>query len=152
MMGALRKKSFGKWAKSGRCLAFGHFNYHHLLFGLLREQAIQLIWQLRSKGTRIILRLRLISLPTVTLLVGLSSAIERNGNIYTLTADMNQELVISRSNIVFDGKGFTMGMQNTANNHQTIALSSVKNVTVRDIDIVGTYFAISLQHAQNNTI
>jgi parallel beta-helix repeat protein len=43
-------------------------------------------------------------------------------------------------------------MENMASNHQTIALSSVKNVTIKDVDIIGTYFAISLQHAQNNTI
>ncbi len=81
-----------------------------------------------------------------------SVPIDRNGNVYTLTADMNRELVIARSNIVLDGKGFTVGMENTASNHQTIALSSVKNVTVKDLNIIGTYSAISFQHANNNTL
>jgi nitrous oxidase accessory protein len=65
---------------------------------------------------------------------------------------MNRELVIARSNIVFDGKGFTIGMENEASNHQTIALSSVKNVTVKNVNIIGTYLAISFQHTQNNTV
>ena len=63
--------------------------------------------------------------------------IERNGNVYILTGDVNRELVIQRSNILINGKGFTIGMEDIASNHQTITLSSVKNPTIKNVNIIG---------------
>lgn len=82
-----------------------------------------------------------------------SNSIQRNGNIYTLSGNLPGELIIERSNIVFDGKGFAVGNQNGgASNHQTIKLSNVNNVTLQDVVIKEYYTSLFLDHSSNNTI
>ena len=80
------------------------------------------------------------------------NTLERNDNVYTLTGDLQWELIIDRSNIVFDGQGFSTGNGEGAYNYQTIGLSNVKNVTVQNVNIKGHYNAIGMTHTQNSTI
>ena len=77
--------------------------------------------------------------------------ISRNGNIYTLTADINDEYSIDiwRSNIIFDGAGHTINIT-TADNYNV--LQGVTNVTVKNLLIQTRYRAISLASCSNCTI
>ena len=75
-----------------------------------------------------------------------SSIIQRNGNIYTLTANMFSMVTIEKSNIVFDGGGFSF-----VGNHGLI-LSYASNVTVKDLGFQTHYLQIRLDHAKNSVL
>jgi hypothetical protein len=78
--------------------------------------------------------------------------ISRNGNTYTLTADVNGcKIQISRSNIVLDGNGHTLTLyagDNPAIHLLNNASASVglKNVTTKNIEIFTSYIAIGMYH------
>ena len=68
--------------------------------------------------------------------------ISRNGNTYTLTADINEyEISIGCSNIMFDGAGHTLRAKSSDHG---VYLSFLTNVTVKNIEITGFYNAISM--------
>jgi hypothetical protein len=73
--------------------------------------------------------------------------ISRNGNVYALTADVNEyEIQIARSNAVFDGDGHTIHIATAENSG--IYVSSypgrLTNVTIKNIEIITVYNAILL--------
>ena len=72
--------------------------------------------------------------------------IERQGNTYILTGNVLNWLILEKSNIVLEGRGFTLGSQNG------LSLSSVANVTVKDLSVKAHYLQLALQHAQNCTL
>ncbi len=75
-----------------------------------------------------------------------STNIRRDGDIYTLTGNVTNWLIIEKSNIVFDGRGFSF------NASHGLSLSKVSNVTVKDLDIQTHYIQIMLDNAQNSII
>jgi len=78
--------------------------------------------------------------------------IENLNNVtYTFKADMNASIVVQRSNITIDGKGYTLGMDYL---ESTIGfnLTSVSNVTIKNMEIRGFEYGIYLYVSSNNTI
>jgi hypothetical protein len=68
--------------------------------------------------------------------------ISRNGNTYTLTADIDEyEISIGCSNIVLDGAGHTLRAKSS---DYGVYLSFLTNVTVKNIEIKGFYNYISM--------
>jgi hypothetical protein len=89
-----------------------------------------------------------ITVPTT--FCGPSNLIHPIGDHYTLTGDLQCELIVEKSNIVFDGEGFAVGYQNgAASNHQTIKLSNVNNVTMQGVVIKGYYTSLLLDNSSN---
>jgi parallel beta-helix repeat protein len=74
-----------------------------------------------------------------------------NNVTYTFKADMNASIVVQRSNITIDGKGYTLGMDYL---ESTIGfnLTSVSNVTIKNMEIRGFEYGIYLYVSSNNTI
>jgi hypothetical protein len=69
--------------------------------------------------------------------------ISRNGNTYTLTADdIDYEIQIGCSNIVFDGNGHSLSINHGSNSGVYIGSD---NVTVKNIEIFNATFAIEVQ-------
>jgi nitrous oxidase accessory protein NosD len=73
---------------------------------------------------------------------------QQTGNIYTLTSDMDGDITVNASNIVLDGKGYTL--------LGGVSLAYVSNVTVRGFVITNTAMAlqapmigIELNHTRN---
>jgi len=69
--------------------------------------------------------------------------ISRNGNVYTLTADVNEyQITIERSNIVLDGAGHTLRITNGSN--YCVYLGFLTNVTIKNIEIIASFTAINM--------
>jgi parallel beta-helix repeat protein len=70
---------------------------------------------------------------------------------YTFKANMNASIVVQRSNITIDGKGYTLGIDYLG---ATVGfnLTSVNNVTIKNMEIRGFEYGISLYVSSNNTI
>ena len=75
-----------------------------------------------------------------------TSIINRVGNVYTLTADVEgYSIRIECSDIVFDGSGYTI---NTTNGDSPgIRLDVVNGVTIKDVGVVGRYTNIYVNHS-----
>jgi parallel beta-helix repeat protein len=76
------------------------------------------------------------------------NTIQRIGNIYILDGNLQGDLIIEKSNIIFDGKGFNVGAVSPAN----IRLSNVNNVTLQNVTIKGTYGSLLLRNSSYNKI
>jgi parallel beta-helix repeat protein len=75
--------------------------------------------------------------------------IQRDGNVYTLTDNINNYfIVVQRNNIVLDGAGHALGAQGDIG----IDLSYRNNVTVRNIQVGYAFYGIYLWNATRNTI
>ncbi len=59
-----------------------------------------------------------------------TSLITRNGNLYTLTGDINGCLTLQKDNAILDGKGFTL------TGSGAITLTEVNNVTIRNLLLI----------------
>jgi parallel beta-helix repeat protein len=70
---------------------------------------------------------------------------------YAFTSDINGSIVVQRSDIVIDGDGYTLGMDylGAINGFN---LTSVSNVTVKNVNIVGFGYAVWLEYASENVI
>jgi len=100
--------------------------------------------------------------------------IQREGNVYNLTGNIDGSIVVEKDNVVVDGKGYTL--QGTGTDHG-IELTDRKNVTVKNFVInhfeIGIYiydyseprnntisaniithntYGLYIEHAHNNTI
>jgi hypothetical protein len=75
--------------------------------------------------------------------------ISRNGNNYTLTADVQEyPIVIECSNIVFDGAGHTIKI--TTGDNPGLELSQVNNVIVKNLRVsCRNYYTVTLQYSSN---
>ena len=81
-----------------------------------------------------------------------SANITTSDNItYTFTADINASIIIQRSNIVIDGSGWTLGGTDYAI-MRGLNLTSVSNVTIRNLNVMGFGYGIYLQSSTLNII
>jgi parallel beta-helix repeat protein len=86
---------------------------------------------------------------SVTTSTGAEVPIEKNGNVYTFTDNINSYyIVVQRDNIVIDGAGYALGAQGDIG----IDMSYRNNVTVRDMQIGFAFYGIYLWNATRNTI
>lgn len=72
--------------------------------------------------------------------------IHRNGNIYSVTGDVSNWLIVEKSNIVLNGNGFRVG------GSEGISILNVSNVTVQDLATRAALSQFSMQHADNCTL
>jgi hypothetical protein len=79
-------------------------------------------------------------------------AIQRSGNIYSLTGDLNSPIVVQCNNIILDGKGFTLqGTEGWVSGTAAINLTCT-NTTVQNFNIVGFWEVGVLGNYNGNTI
>jgi len=77
------------------------------------------------------------------------TCIQRNGDVYTLTCDINGSIEIQRDNAVIDGANYTLeGIGSSAG----IILSNVVNVTVKNVKIIGFASGVSLEGSSSCAI
>ena len=70
--------------------------------------------------------------------------IKRNGNLYTLTEDIEYGLLtVKRSNIIIEGNGHTS---------VAVILDHVNNITIQNLNIESGRYTIFLDHSSNNKI
>jgi len=76
--------------------------------------------------------------------------IQQDGNVYTFTDDiLAYSFVIQRSNIIIDGKGFTIAGEGNIG----IDLMSMSNVTIKDVQLSGGfYYGIYLLESSDITL
>ena len=75
--------------------------------------------------------------------------IQRNGNVYTFTGNINDPVVVERDNIVVDGSDY--GLQGTGIG-TGINLMGRTNVTVKNIEISDFFYGIYLNFSLNNSL
>ena len=75
--------------------------------------------------------------------------IQRDGDIYTFTDNIYDEIVIERDNIVVDGAGCTLQGKGSGTG---IDLSDRSNVTIKNMKIQAFWGGIYLDSSSNNTI
>jgi hypothetical protein len=68
---------------------------------------------------------------------------------YTLTDNINDNIVVERDYIVLDGKGYTV--QGTGTGYG-VSLTGRSNVTIKNMEVTGFFDGIFLWHCRNNTI
>ncbi|HKZ93450.1 MAG TPA: NosD domain-containing protein [Candidatus Bathyarchaeia archaeon] len=78
-----------------------------------------------------------------------TSAIQRVGDLYALTANISDEIIIQRSNIIIDGNGYAL---NGVGIGVGFTIDQVNNVTIRKTRIINFEFGISLDISNNNNI
>ena len=80
--------------------------------------------------------------------------IQRDGNVYTFTEDINGSIVVEKDNIVVDGAGYTL--RGTATGayewYRGIDLSHRSNVTIKNTRVSNTHYGIHLDESLNNSI
>jgi parallel beta-helix repeat protein len=80
-----------------------------------------------------------------------TAPIQRDGNVYTFTSTIYDEIVVERDNIVVDGAGYAL--QGTgAMTSEGMYLSERSNVTIRNMEIKAFWYGIYLHKSSNNTI
>jgi len=75
--------------------------------------------------------------------------IQRDGNVYTFTENINDSIIVERDNIVVDGVGHTL--QGTESGYG-IDLSDRNNVTIRNMQISAFDYGVYLVNAFDNRI
>ena len=81
-----------------------------------------------------------------------TAPIQRNGDIYTLTGDIDSDadgIVVERSNIIVDGNGYTLQGSGAETLGTGIKLSGRENVTVRNTQITAFHHNIWLLSSSN---
>ena len=86
-----------------------------------------------------------------------TAPIQRNGDLYTLTGNINSDtdgIVIERNNIIVDGNGYAVQEMGISPDSYSkgIDLPERKNVTIRNMEIKGFYYGISLYYSLSNVI
>jgi hypothetical protein len=77
-----------------------------------------------------------------------TSFINRTGFIYTLTANVNEYvIVIKRSNIILDGAGYIINASNGDNDG--LRLIDVVGVTVKNLEVIGRYTSVYLYYSSH---
>jgi len=80
-----------------------------------------------------------------------TAPIQRNGNIYTFTDNIYDEIVVERDNVVVDGAGYTLHGRR-AYYSKGICLTGRSNVTIKNMEIKTFFFGIWLEKSSNNSI
>jgi len=83
--------------------------------------------------------------------------IQRNGDMYTLTGNIKMRpdsdgIIIERSNVTFDGAGYTIKGASLFSYPIGIRLSERNNVTIKDIKVDSFYYGICLYNSSSNSI
>ncbi|HSQ53543.1 MAG TPA: right-handed parallel beta-helix repeat-containing protein, partial [Acidobacteriota bacterium] len=78
-----------------------------------------------------------------------TNSILRDGNIYTLTADISMSIVVEKDDVVVDGAGY--GLQGTGIG-TGISLDGRTSVTVQGIDVRNFFYGIYLDSSHNNSL
>lgn len=68
---------------------------------------------------------------------------------YTLTGNINDSLVVERSNIIIDGNGYTL---QGSESETGIKIFNINNVTIQNMNIKDFWFGIYIQDSDNNTL
>ncbi|XHH09632.1 MAG: NosD domain-containing protein [Candidatus Bathyarchaeia archaeon] len=74
-----------------------------------------------------------------------NAPIQRNGDVYTLTGDINAALTVEKSGIVIDGKSHLLQSDEHA---KALSLVGVNNVVIKNIAISNSRYAV---YAENST-
>jgi len=77
--------------------------------------------------------------------------IQRGGNVYTFTCDIQDSIVVERDNIVIDGAGYTVQGAEVFDS-KGINLSNRRNVTIRNMRISTFYYAIYFANSSRNNV
>jgi parallel beta-helix repeat protein len=87
-----------------------------------------------------------------------TNTIQRNGNIYTLTANISGGIQVQKSNIVVDGAGYTVqgngagrGLDLSNGVGEGPSCSIISNVTVKNLRIVDFGFGVATNGGGNHT-
>jgi parallel beta-helix repeat protein len=88
-----------------------------------------------------------------------TNTIQRNGDVYTLTANISGGIQVQKSNIVIDGAGYAAkgngeygrGIDLSNGVGQDPSRTEINNVTVKNLKIIHCYYAISSENTHNNT-
>jgi parallel beta-helix repeat protein len=76
--------------------------------------------------------------------------IQRAGNLYTLTGDINGSIIVERNNIVIDGAGYTLRGKSWIG--YGISVLDKNNVTIQKVTIRTFYAGIWFHSSSNNNI
>ena len=87
-----------------------------------------------------------------------TNAIQRNGSIYTLTANISGGIQVQKSSIVIDGAGYTVqgngvgrGLDLSNGVGENPSRSVISNVTLKNLRIVGFGFGVETNGGGNHT-
>jgi len=89
----------------------------------------------------------------------LTVPIERDGNVYTFTGDIQGSIFVERDNVVIDGRGFVL--QGTGRDDYRYAIpesnntgiySYKQNLTIMNLKIIEFWCAIELEYSSDNCI
>jgi len=78
-----------------------------------------------------------------------TAPIQRDGNVYTFTDNINDSIVVERNNIIVDGAGYTL--QGTGSG-RGIDLSGRSNIIIKNVKIKAFHYGIDLSGSSSNTI
>ena len=78
-----------------------------------------------------------------------TAPILRDGNVYTFTDNILDEIVVERSNIIVDGNGYTLHGSGSGSGFE---LDGVNNVTIQNTNIQTFTYGILLVDSSDNTI
>jgi parallel beta-helix repeat protein len=81
----------------------------------------------------------------------ITAPVQRNGNTYVFIGNINDSIVVERSNIIIDGVGYTVEGGGGPENRSGFILCNVSEVTIKNTDIKGFTYGIYLESASNNT-
>jgi len=84
------------------------------------------------------------------LVEGTDKITNENNVTYTFTDDIDDSIVVERSNIIVDGDGYTVNGSGTL--MYGFNLTSVSNVTIRNLNVIGFGYGIYLQSSILNII
>jgi parallel beta-helix repeat protein len=68
---------------------------------------------------------------------------------YIFTADINDSIVVGRSNIIVDGNGYTL---QGSGSRSAFYLTGINNVTIKNTNIKNFIFGVALSSSSNNTV
>jgi hypothetical protein len=74
--------------------------------------------------------------------------IQRDGDVYTFTGNIQGSIVIERSNVVIDGNAQEL---QGAGSEDGFSLSSICNVTIRNTEIAGFGIGIAFRGSVSNS-
>ena len=81
-----------------------------------------------------------------------TSKIQRMGNVYSFTDNINGSIIVERDNIIIEGAGYTLSGNKGNYSGYGVELDYRHGVTVRNLVLRDTYRAIDLTFADDNTI
>ena len=77
--------------------------------------------------------------------------IQRDGNVYTFTDNINVSIVIERSNIIINGNGYTVEGRYVSES-KGIFLKLTSNVTIKNVAVKKFYYGIRVIASSDNSI